>query len=200
MAAKDAAQKEKESQKEQIYYSDTYKDEMYEYRHVILPKEIAKKVTKGRLLPEHEWRHLGVQQSLGWVHFMIHEPEPHILLFRRSLKVSQQVQQQRAAAAAAAQAQQQQSAAAGGCPPGKPWTSACPGDKSATCTANYCGGCNAIWTSANGKPVKCSTCPSGQGVVQCFVDPCKDKTCPKHPDTKCVANYCGGYSSVKLGT
>ncbi|CAF0779823.1 unnamed protein product [Adineta steineri] len=108
MAAKDAAQKEKESQKEQIYYSDTYKDEMYEYRHVILPKEIAKKVTKGRLLTEHEWRHLGVQQSLGWVHFMIHEPEPHILIFRRSLKVSQQVQQQRAAAAAAAQAQQQQ--------------------------------------------------------------------------------------------
>ena len=95
---------------------------MYEYRHVILPKEIAKKVPKGRLLTEHEWRHLGVQQSLGWVHFMIHEPgreifdqsypfllfvEPHILLFRRSLKVSQQVQQQRAAAAAAAQAQQQ---------------------------------------------------------------------------------------------
>jgi hypothetical protein len=34
--------------------------------------------------------------------------EPHILLFRRSLKVSQQVQQQRAAAAAAVQAQQQQ--------------------------------------------------------------------------------------------
>ncbi|CAF4300909.1 unnamed protein product [Rotaria socialis] len=92
------------------------------------------------------------------------------------------------------------SAAAGGCPPGKPWTSTCPGDKSATCTANYCGGCNAIWTSANGKSAKCSTCPSGQGVVQCFVDPCKDKTCPKHPDTKCVANYCGGYSSVKLGT
>jgi hypothetical protein len=26
MAAKDAVQKEKESQKEQIYYSDTYKD------------------------------------------------------------------------------------------------------------------------------------------------------------------------------
>jgi hypothetical protein len=26
MAAKDAAQKDKESQKEQIYYSDTYKD------------------------------------------------------------------------------------------------------------------------------------------------------------------------------
>jgi hypothetical protein len=38
---------------------------MYEYRHVILPKEIAKKVPKGRLLTEQEWRHLGVQQSLG---------------------------------------------------------------------------------------------------------------------------------------
>jgi hypothetical protein len=32
--------------------------------------------------------------------------EPHILLFRRSLKVSQQVQQQRAAAAIQAQQQQ----------------------------------------------------------------------------------------------
>jgi cyclin-dependent kinase regulatory subunit CKS1 len=40
---------------------------MYEYRHVILPKEIAKKVPKGRLLTEHEWRHLGVQQSLGMI-------------------------------------------------------------------------------------------------------------------------------------
>ncbi|CAF2123414.1 unnamed protein product [Rotaria magnacalcarata] len=93
------------------------------------------------------------------------------------------------------------SAAIGGCPRGKPMvyclidpctTSTCPGDKSATCTANYCGGCNAIWTSANGKPAKCSTCPSDHGVVQCFVDPCKDKTCPKYPDAKCVANYCGG--------
>jgi len=26
---------------------------------------------------------LGVQQSGGWVHYMIHEPEPHLLLFRR---------------------------------------------------------------------------------------------------------------------
>lgn len=119
---------------------------MYEYRHVILPKEIAKKVPKGRLLTEHEWRHLGVQQSLGKgsdrsiSHIIIPLSlsrlgsfydsrtrsvgfirivsshcsardfflEPHILIFRRSLKVSQQVQQQRAAAAAAVAAQQQQ--------------------------------------------------------------------------------------------
>ena len=56
---------------------------MYEYRHVILPKEIAKKVPKGRLLTEHEWRHLGVQQSLGWVHFMIHEP---VKIIRNEMK------------------------------------------------------------------------------------------------------------------
>ncbi|EDL24850.1 mCG6352, partial [Mus musculus] len=34
---------------------------------------------------ESEWRKLGVQQSQGWVHYMIHEPEPHILLFPRPL-------------------------------------------------------------------------------------------------------------------
>ncbi len=38
-----------------------------------------------RLLEEHEWRGLGVQQSRGWVHYAIHRPEPHILLFRRPL-------------------------------------------------------------------------------------------------------------------
>ena len=30
-----------------------------------------------------EWRNLGVQQSVGWVHYMIHVPEPHIIMFRR---------------------------------------------------------------------------------------------------------------------
>ena len=40
---------------------------------------------KGRLLTENEWRSLGVQQSRGWVHYEIHKPEPHILLFRRPL-------------------------------------------------------------------------------------------------------------------
>lgn len=48
---------------------------MYEYRHVILPKEIAKKVPKGRLLTEHEWRHLGVQQSLGNVCIILVEQD-----------------------------------------------------------------------------------------------------------------------------
>ncbi|CAO2581992.1 Cyclin-dependent kinases regulatory subunit 2 [Lemmus lemmus] len=39
-------------------------------------------------MSEEEWRRLGIQQSLGWVHYMIHEPEPHILLFRRPLQKS----------------------------------------------------------------------------------------------------------------
>jgi cyclin-dependent kinase regulatory subunit CKS1 len=52
---------------------------------VVLPKEIFKKIqTKGKLLSEPEWRALGVQQSRGWVHYEIHKPEPHILLFRRA--------------------------------------------------------------------------------------------------------------------
>ncbi|XP_011842830.1 PREDICTED: cyclin-dependent kinases regulatory subunit 1 isoform X1 [Mandrillus leucophaeus] len=62
----------------QIYYSDKYDDEEFEYRHVMLPKDIAKLVPKTHLMSESEWRNLGVQQSQGWVHYMIHEPDfPH---------------------------------------------------------------------------------------------------------------------------
>ena len=42
-------------------------------RHVILPKDIAKKVPK-RLMSEQEWRGLGVQQSQGWEHYMRWDP------------------------------------------------------------------------------------------------------------------------------
>ncbi|CAL8091200.1 unnamed protein product [Calicophoron daubneyi] len=66
-----------------IYYSEKYYDDVYEYRHVHLPKELAKKVPRNRLMSEIEWREIGIQQSAGWVHYMIHEPEPHIILFRR---------------------------------------------------------------------------------------------------------------------
>ena len=86
--------------KKDIYYSDKYTDDKFEYRHVMLPKDLAKLVPKTHLMSEAEWRNLGVQQSLGkfvftklfskmfllgWVHYMLHEPEPHILLFRRPL-------------------------------------------------------------------------------------------------------------------
>eukprot|EP01065_Artemidia_motanka_P043831 TRINITY_DN6142_c0_g1_i1.p1 TRINITY_DN6142_c0_g1~~TRINITY_DN6142_c0_g1_i1.p1 ORF type:complete len:108 (+),score=32.34 TRINITY_DN6142_c0_g1_i1:86-409(+) len=71
---------------DRIRYSDKYYDDTHEYRHVILPKELKKYLPKGQLFTEHEWRSLGVQQSLGWEHYMIHKPEPHILCFRRPLQ------------------------------------------------------------------------------------------------------------------
>ncbi|KAL5209038.1 hypothetical protein ABZP36_004661 [Zizania latifolia] len=115
----------------QIQYSEKYFDDTYEYRHVVLPPEVAKLLPKYRLLSEvafkiskyigvkscscwldwlmgkrgvfplwfssqNEWRAIGVQQSRGWVHYAIHRPEPHIMLFRRPLNY----QQQEAAAAA----------------------------------------------------------------------------------------------------
>ncbi|GFQ01016.1 cyclin-dependent kinases regulatory subunit 2 [Phtheirospermum japonicum] len=39
---------------------------------------------------QNEWRGMGVQQSRGWVHYAIHRPEPHIMLFRRPLNYQQQ--------------------------------------------------------------------------------------------------------------
>ncbi|CAG7785833.1 unnamed protein product [Allacma fusca] len=59
---------------EDIQYSDKYYDEKYEYRHVLLPADIAKMVPRTHLLSETEWRNLGVQQSPGWVNYMSHPP------------------------------------------------------------------------------------------------------------------------------
>lgn len=53
---------------------------------MILPPDICKMLPKNRLLSEAEWRSLGVQQSRGWVHYAIHRPEPHIMLFRLVLE------------------------------------------------------------------------------------------------------------------
>ncbi|KAI9204053.1 cyclin-dependent kinase regulatory subunit-domain-containing protein [Polychytrium aggregatum] len=73
----------------EIIYSDKYSDDIYEYRHVMLPQKLAQYVPQGRLMPEDEWRSLGVMQSRGWIHYMVHNPEPHILLFRRELNYGQ---------------------------------------------------------------------------------------------------------------
>ena len=67
----------------EIEYSDKYYDDYYEYRHVILPKEIFKTIKEKKILQENEWRSLGIQQSRGLVNYAIYSPEPHILLFRR---------------------------------------------------------------------------------------------------------------------
>lgn len=58
-------------------------------RHVILPNELARLVPKSHLMTETEWRNLGVQQSPGWIHYMLHAPEPQVLLFRRPLPQQQ---------------------------------------------------------------------------------------------------------------
>ena len=39
---------------------------------------------------QKQWRLVGVQQSRGWVHYAIHRPEPHIMLFRRRINYQQQ--------------------------------------------------------------------------------------------------------------
>lgn len=47
---------------DEIEYSEKYQDDDYEYRHVLLPKNVFKKINaaKGKLLSEQEWRSLGV--------------------------------------------------------------------------------------------------------------------------------------------
>ena len=70
---------------DEIEYSEKYSDDEFEYRHVLLPKHIFKRIGKGKLMNEGEWRQVGVQQSRGWVHYEVHKPEPHILLFRRPI-------------------------------------------------------------------------------------------------------------------
>ena len=47
----------------EIFYSETYKDDTYEYRHVILPPEQAQLVPRTHLLTETEWRNLGKRDS-----------------------------------------------------------------------------------------------------------------------------------------
>ena len=44
------------------------------FRHVHVPKDVVKKMPKERTMSDKEWRDLGIQQSHGWVHYMIHKP------------------------------------------------------------------------------------------------------------------------------
>ena len=54
---------------DEFFYSNRYSDSEYEYRHVHVPKDVARLVPKARLMSESEWRSLGVTQSPGWVHY-----------------------------------------------------------------------------------------------------------------------------------
>ena len=62
-------------------YSDKYSDRLYEYRWVTVPKTDV--VT--RILPEEEWRGLGITMSPGWVHYANYSPD-NAMIFRRPLK------------------------------------------------------------------------------------------------------------------
>jgi cyclin-dependent kinase regulatory subunit CKS1 len=67
-------------------YSSSYEDDMYQYRHVILDKGMVSLIPKNRLMDECEWRALGIKQGPHWEHYLIHKPEPFVLMFRRLLK------------------------------------------------------------------------------------------------------------------
>ncbi|VDN56017.1 unnamed protein product [Dracunculus medinensis] len=62
---------------EDYYYSEKYEDDKYEYRHVIIAKDLVKDVPKDKLMTEREWRALGIRQSKGWEHYMVHPAERH---------------------------------------------------------------------------------------------------------------------------
>jgi cyclin-dependent kinase regulatory subunit CKS1 len=72
---------------DKIEYSSKYHDKVYEYKHVLLPKDDFDKIQPNMLLSEEDWRGLGLAMSKGWKHYTIHKPEPHILLFRRPLGI-----------------------------------------------------------------------------------------------------------------
>ena len=59
------------TQEQEIFYSNRYYDEEFEYRHVIVPKQIARWIPQ-KLMSDQEWRSFGIKQSQGWVHYMIH--------------------------------------------------------------------------------------------------------------------------------
>jgi hypothetical protein len=84
-----------------IKYSPRYTDGQSTFRHVKVPALLRKVVLEDRLLTEHEWRSLGLQQSPGWVHYGTHgdvllfklmeiEEEKEDALERQELELAQQ--------------------------------------------------------------------------------------------------------------
>ncbi|KAF7723225.1 Cyclin-dependent kinases regulatory subunit 2 [Apophysomyces ossiformis] len=88
--------KDIKSYRRRILYSSYYTDDEYQYRHVILPQAIARHLPHFNLLSKEEWYELGVRQTKEWEHYMVHAPEPHILLFRRPISCANKVLQESA--------------------------------------------------------------------------------------------------------
>jgi hypothetical protein len=51
-----------------IEYSDKYMDDHYEYRHVILPRDVYKKAPRSRLLTESVCKYSNVRNGEDWVY------------------------------------------------------------------------------------------------------------------------------------
>jgi cyclin-dependent kinase regulatory subunit CKS1 len=68
-----------------FHYSEKHEDDIYEYRHVIVPTKKIIELKQNHLMTEKEWRGFGVEQSKGWEHYMWHRPSRDVLLFRRLL-------------------------------------------------------------------------------------------------------------------
>ena len=72
---------------DEIEYSYKYKDDCYEYRHIILTKDQFKVIRDMQgLIPEEIWRNqFQIQVSKGWKNYARYPGEPHILLLRRPI-------------------------------------------------------------------------------------------------------------------
>eukprot|EP00929_Paragymnodinium_shiwhaense_P000692 TRINITY_DN100926_c0_g1_i1.p1 TRINITY_DN100926_c0_g1~~TRINITY_DN100926_c0_g1_i1.p1 ORF type:complete len:152 (-),score=36.66 TRINITY_DN100926_c0_g1_i1:430-885(-) len=68
---------------DEIDYMDKQCDDLYEYRQVVVPREMVHHFPAGRCMADQEWRAKGIVMSRGWQHYAKHEPEANVLLFRR---------------------------------------------------------------------------------------------------------------------
>lgn len=71
---------------EKIVHSKKYYDNAYEYKHVLLPKEVFKTMEKNKILTEEEVLSMGIVNSKGWEHYTVFKNEPYVLLFRKKKK------------------------------------------------------------------------------------------------------------------
>ncbi len=70
---------------QEIKYSDKYFALDYEYTSVILPKKYLSQVTGRKTLNHEQMKSLGIEISQEWENYLVHEPEPHVVLLRRKL-------------------------------------------------------------------------------------------------------------------
>ena len=67
-----------------IKYSSSFTAVDYEYSSVILPKNKLKYLT-GKVLSGEEMKKIGISLTSDWENYMIHTPEPHVLLIRKKI-------------------------------------------------------------------------------------------------------------------